>query len=99
MASTVIRTTYALDADTVARLDRLAKAWKLSRSAALRKLIREREPERRRTPAERLAALRALQASSKRLGRARIEQWLREIREEREAGTEHLLRTWERAAR
>ncbi|MGH9479641.1 MAG: ribbon-helix-helix protein, CopG family, partial [Terriglobales bacterium] len=37
MASTIIRTTYALDADTVTRLDRLARAWKLSRSAALRK--------------------------------------------------------------
>lgn len=105
MASPVIRTTYALDADTVARLDCLAKEWKLSRSAALRKLIRERERERERepepkhAPSPRLAALRKLQQIGKRKKRSETEAWLHEIRAMRKASTRHMLQRSEEARR
>lgn len=56
----------------MARLDRLAREWKLSRSAVLRKLIREREPEEASGPDPRLAALKRLQASTHRLTPAAI---------------------------
>lgn len=99
MASPVIRTTYALDADTVARLDCLAKEWKLSRSAALRKLIREREPEPKHAPSPRLAALRKLQQIGKRKKRSETEAWLHEIRAMRKASTRHMLQRSEEARR
>lgn len=40
MAATTIRTTYALDADTVGTLDALAREWNVSKSEALRRAIK-----------------------------------------------------------
>ena len=40
MATTVIKTTYALDADVVRALERMAKRWGTSKSEALRRAIR-----------------------------------------------------------
>ncbi|HET9783324.1 MAG TPA: CopG family transcriptional regulator, partial [Terriglobales bacterium] len=97
MASTIIRTTYALDAETVARLDVLAREWKLSRSAALRKIIREREPEEASGPDPRLAALKRLQASTRRLTPAAIRKWQRDMRAERITQTERIEKRWQQA--
>ncbi|MGH9416355.1 MAG: CopG family transcriptional regulator [Terriglobales bacterium] len=91
MASTIIRTTYALDADTVTRLDRLARAWKLSRSAALRKLIRERELPKAPSVETQLAALDAYQAAARHITPAQAAKWEREVRLERRASTRRML--------
>jgi hypothetical protein len=40
MATTTVRSTYALDPETVALLQRLAQQWAVSKSEALRRAIR-----------------------------------------------------------
>ena len=40
MATTMIRSTYALDVETVRRLDAIARRWNVSKSEALRRAIR-----------------------------------------------------------
>src|SRR5215813_3848270 len=40
MATTVVRSTYALDVETVRALERIAQAWRTSKSEALRRVIR-----------------------------------------------------------
>lgn len=89
MAIPVVRTTYALDQETVERLARLAREWKLSRSAALRKLVREApEPGVAAATSEdpRLKALQQLQASMRRLTAKQVADWQRDTRLERQAG-------------
>lgn len=80
MASLTIRSTYALDAETVERLDRLARQWSVSKSEALRRAIRgaDRQP----ATEARLAALDALQTSMGMTDRS-AEGWIRRVRQER----------------
>jgi predicted transcriptional regulator len=40
IASVTIRSAYALDRETVSRLDNLARQWNVSKSEALRRAIR-----------------------------------------------------------
>jgi len=40
MAVTTIKSTYALDVETVRELEEMARAWKVSKSEALRRAIR-----------------------------------------------------------
>ncbi|MGH9518944.1 MAG: ribbon-helix-helix protein, CopG family [Terriglobales bacterium] len=91
-AAPIIRTTYALDAETVARLDRLAKNWNLSRSAALRRLICEAPamPQPAAASDPRLEALNRLQASNTR-SREETDNWLREVGKMRQASTRRTL--------
>lgn len=89
MAATVIRTTYALDEETVRRLNRLARQWNVSKSEALRRAIRAADA-RSTTPDDRLKALDELQASM-RLTPGRAQAWVREVRAERRQGTERRL--------
>ncbi|MGH9481547.1 MAG: ribbon-helix-helix protein, CopG family [Terriglobales bacterium] len=84
LASPTIRSTYALDPETVERLARLARRWNLSRSATLRRLIREAEAALPPEPDPRLAALRRLQALSRMTSQQRAD-WQRAIRLERRA--------------
>lgn len=87
MAATSIRTTYALDAETVERLERLARHWSLSKSATLRKLIRDAaQPEAE----ERLAAWRELQHSMAGLSPEQAKAWVSDIRSERRAATRRM---------
>lgn len=74
-----IRTTYALDVATVQRLDRLARQWGLSRSAALRKLVHEAVEPR---SGERRAAWQRLRGS---LPPAAAAAWRTRLRQERTA--------------
>ena len=85
MASTTIRSTYALDVETVRLLDRLARQWAVSKSEALRRAIRaaaergmsgEREARR--------SAWRQLQADVG-LTRGGAKAWERQVRDERRA--------------
>ena len=80
MASLSIRSTYALDRETVDRLDSLAREWRVSKSEALRRAIRAAAPPA--SAADRLATLDALQSSA-RLSARRAESWLRDVRRER----------------
>ncbi|HSC26999.1 MAG TPA: ribbon-helix-helix protein, CopG family [Vicinamibacterales bacterium] len=89
MASTVVRTTYALDEETVRRLDSLARQWNVSKSEALRRAIRTADA-RAGSPDDRLKALDELQASM-RLTRSRAQTWVREVREERRRSTARRL--------
>jgi Arc/MetJ-type ribon-helix-helix transcriptional regulator len=89
MASTVVRTTYALDEDTVRRLDGLARQWNVSKSEALRRAIRTADTTAG-SPDDRLKALDELQASI-RLTRTRAQTWVRELRQERRRSTTRRL--------
>ncbi len=80
MAKKTIRSTFALDPETVEDLDRLAAKWGLSKSETVRRLIeaaaRIEEVDR---AAEQLAALNELQEKLA-LTPEKMEAWLREAR-------------------
>ena len=89
MAATMVRTTYALDEETVRRLDGLARQWNVSKSEALRRAIRAADAMAA-SPDDRLKALDELQASM-RLTHTRAQTWVREVREERRRSTTRRL--------
>jgi predicted transcriptional regulator len=80
VAATVIRTTYALDEDTVRRLDALAAGWNVSRSEALRRAVRAADLQQ--GTSARLSALRELQQQLQ-LTPARARRWTGQLRAER----------------
>jgi predicted transcriptional regulator len=85
MASVTIRSTYALDKETVDRLDSLARHWNVSKSEALRRAIRA--ADQGISADDRVAALDALQTSV-RLSRRAATNWIARVRRERkESGT------------
>jgi predicted transcriptional regulator len=89
VAATIIRTTYALDEETVRRLEGLARQWNVSKSEALRRAIRAADSTSA-TSDERLKALDELQASMH-LTTSRAEAWVRKVRTERRRGTARRL--------
>lgn len=76
-----VRSTYALDPDTVRTLDELARRWNVSKSEALRRAIR-RAGERMPEPSRALRTLDTLQRSLK-LTPTQAGRWAREVRAER----------------
>lgn len=88
MASMTIRSTYALDRDTVERLDRLARQWAVSKSEALRRAVRAARADA--PVGGRLDALDRLQASMQ-LSPAKAEAWARDVRRERARHTKRLV--------
>lgn len=96
MATMTIRTTVAFDPATVARWERLAQRWGVSKSEALRRALESAENERPRSslpggmptmdeiaamsPSEALEVLRANPPVTAEQG----EQWRNELRETRE---------------
>jgi len=85
MASTTIRSTYALDVETVRTLERIARRWKVSKSEALRRAIRAAADQ----PGRSHDALKALSELQRSLGlsRERARNWAREARRERRASS------------
>ncbi len=86
MATPMIKTTYALDSETIRALEEMATRWGVSKSEALRRAIRavarrQRQPDRRQ---DALVALEELQRSL-RLTRAKASAWIKEVRAERSA--------------
>ena len=63
MATTTVKSTYALDVETVRSLEDMARAWGVSKSEALRRAIRAARREPDSDVPKALAALDALQAS------------------------------------
>jgi hypothetical protein len=84
MAITTIKSTYALDVETVRALERMAHRWKVSKSEALRRAIRAAAGEGLSGANETLEALDRLQRSLE-LTPARARTWARQARAERRA--------------
>jgi len=84
MAKRVIRTTYALDEETVDELDRMARTWGVSRSEALRRAVAHAACDRPGQTALQLRAFRQLQESLDLTGE-QAEEWGHAVRREREA--------------
>jgi len=63
MAITTVRSTYALDVETVRVLDRIAHRWGVSKSEALRRAIRGAEAQKPPAADDALRALDRLQRS------------------------------------
>ena len=84
MAASVVRSTYALDLDTVRTLDRLAERWGVSKSEALRRAVRHAAEQAAPKGPAALEALDALQRSLK-LSRTKAGAWARAARSERRA--------------
>jgi Zn-dependent peptidase ImmA (M78 family) len=82
MATHTVKTTYALDVETVRTLEDLARRWNVSKSEALRRAIRASSVQ---APGEELTPIQALDRLQRRLslsprGAAR---WAAEARAER----------------
>jgi len=90
MATMTVRGTYALDLDTVRKLEELAKKWGVSKSEALRRSIQSAASSQ--VPvSDRLQAFRALQRS---LGwtKSQAREWEKRVRGERRASSAKRLR-------
>jgi len=85
MARMTVRSTFALDPETVEALDRLAERWAVSKSEAIRRVINAAaKVEAMDAGSDALAALDELQEMLD-LDEERAEAWIRRIREERDA--------------
>ena len=86
MAKITVRSTFALDPETVASLDRLARHWSVSKSEALRRIVNVAAVvEERDAVSDALAALDELHQMLG-LDEEKAESWIRQIRSERGAG-------------
>ncbi|MGD2123790.1 MAG: ribbon-helix-helix protein, CopG family [Gemmatimonadota bacterium] len=84
MAKITIRSTFALDPETVAALERLADKWGVSKSAALRRIIDAAAVvEGVDAASDSLAALKELQERLA-LTPEQVEAWVQEVRAMRE---------------
>lgn len=86
MAKMTIRSTFALDPDTVDSLARLASHWQVSKSEALRRAVNAASTVEDLDAAS--DAIEALDELQRLLGldEEKAEAWIRQIRAEREAG-------------
>lgn len=85
MAGLTIRTTYALDAETVRLLDRMARRWKDSKSEALRRAIRAASGRDFQGTDDRVEAFLGLRRALD-LKAPDARRWERDVRAERRAG-------------
>jgi hypothetical protein len=84
MATTTVKSTYALDVETVRALEQMAQRWNVSKSEALRRAIRAAAGGARAEPNNQLEALDRLQRALA-LTPTRTKKWLRGSRIERRA--------------
>jgi predicted transcriptional regulator len=82
MARTSIKSTYALDVDTIRKLDRVAARWKVSKSEVLRRAIDVVAREQAADAPSPVEALDQLQKSIKLTAR-QAGKWVLEVRKER----------------
>ena len=83
MARSSIKSTYALDPDTIRLLERTARRWGVSKSEVLRRAIRAAAADSSGTAAA-LTTLDRLQDAAD-LDPAAADSWAREVRAERRA--------------
>ena len=87
MAKMTVRSTFALDLETVDALDRLARKWQVSKSEALRRMVGVASAvEEVDGATDALAALDKLQELLD-LDEEKADAWVRRIRAERVAGS------------
>jgi hypothetical protein len=86
VATPTIRSTYALDVETVRTLSRLAEHWGVSKSEALRRAVRHAAERAAPKHADALEALDKLQRSLE-LSPAKTRAWARATRAERRAAS------------
>ena len=80
MAKMTVRSTFALDPETVASLDRLADKWQVSKSEALRRIVdAAARVEEVDASADAIAALKDLQERFP-LTVDQADEWVRQIR-------------------
>ena len=84
MATITVKSTYSLDVETVRQLEDLAKRWRTSKSAALRRAIRSAAKQVHSDGNEALDALDRLQ-SLLALDQETAGLWADEVRQERRA--------------
>ncbi len=85
MARMTVRSTFSLDPETVAELDRLAERWGASKSETLRRVVAAAaRVEQLDQAGDALAALEELQDGLG-LTATQADAWVREVRAEREA--------------
>lgn len=86
MAKMTVRSTFALDPETVAELDRLAQRWGLSKSEVVRLIVRTAAIiDEADAAADAMAALKELHERHV-LTTEQADAWIREIRAERGSG-------------
>jgi hypothetical protein len=83
MAIPMVKSTYVLDVETAESLDRLAKTWQVSKSEALRRVIRTVATA---SAPDRVELFRQLQKAVD-LGRAEADAWSTRQRAERRASS------------
>lgn len=86
MATPLVKTTYALDAETVQALEQMARRWGTSKSEALRRAIRAAAATAGDAPDDAVAALDRLQRAAA-LPAAGARAWVRKARAERRAAS------------
>jgi hypothetical protein len=86
MATTTVKSTYALDVETVRALEDVARGWGVSKSEALRRAIRAAKRESVAVAPDALAALDTLQRSLAVEGLAAT-GWAKKVRAERRAAS------------
>lgn len=85
MAKMTIRSTFALDPETVSALDHLAERWDVSKSEVVRRIVQTAAIiDETDAASDALAALGQLQERLA-LTEEQAEAWIREVRTEREA--------------
>lgn len=91
MATAMVRSTYALDVETVRALERIAQEWRTSKSEALRRVIRAAAGEAGPAASDPLRALDGLQRALG-LTRTKARAWARTTRDERRASSKRAER-------
>jgi hypothetical protein len=82
MARTSVKSTYALDVETIRKLERVAARWRVSKSEVLRRAIDAVDRELPAIEPSPLEALDELQKSLN-LSPSQVRKWSHEVREER----------------
>ena len=89
MAITTIKSTYALDVESMRTLEKLAQRWNVSKSEVLRRAIRIAAIDGGGGDGAAVGALDRLQASL-RLRKVNLAQWERDLKAERRATARRL---------
>jgi hypothetical protein len=91
MATPMVKSTYALDAETLAALEQIAKRWGVTKSEALRRAIRAAAQGGTAMQSERLEAWDELRRAMK-LRPDAARAWQRRVRAERRLSSSKRLR-------
>jgi len=87
MATQTIKTTYALDVETVRALEKMARRWGVSKSEALRRAIRSAAASAGADEGGPLKALERLQRSAA-LSETKANDWARRMRTTRRSSSD-----------